>query len=257
MRRLPSRLGHLEEASLVEHLEELRGRLAVSVGAVALGTIVAYAVHTRVLSWLELPLPPDRRHVVTFGVTEPFSVSVTVSLYAGIVLALPVILWQTWSFLAPAFDPRAERHVLLLAVFAAVLAAAGLAFGYAVLLPRALHWLTSYDRQQFHILIRAKDYFAFVSTVLLGIVCVFELPMVVLGLVHVGALTSSKLRRNRRLGYFVVAVVALGLPGPDPVTTALELLPMWILFEGSIWVAILAERRAARSARAAVAEGGA
>jgi len=84
------------------------------------------------------------------------------------------------------------------------------------------------------------------ASVLLGVVCVFELPLVVLALVNIGVLTSAALRRNRRRGYFLVAVAALALPGPDPVTTLLELLPMWALFEGSIWLAVLAERRAAR-----------
>jgi sec-independent protein translocase protein TatC len=78
---------------------------------------------------------------------------------------------------------------------------------------------------------------------LLGIVIVFELPIVVLGLVSIGVLSSARLRKNRRIGYFIVAVVALGLPGPDPVTTALELVPMWALFEGSIWLAVLVEQR--------------
>jgi sec-independent protein translocase protein TatC len=78
---------------------------------------------------------------------------------------------------------------------------------------------------------------------LLGIAVVFELPLVVLGLVQLGVLTSQRLRKSRRMGYFIVAVIALGLPGPDPVTTALELLPMWVLFEGSIWLAVLVERR--------------
>lgn len=114
-------------------------------------------------------------------------------------------------------------------------------------MPRAIHWLTNYDQSQFRILIRAKDYYTFVVTVLLGIVCVFELPIVVVGLVHVGALTARRLRRNRRIGYFIVAAVALALPGPDPVTTLLELLPMWILFEGSIWLAVLTEHRAAKT----------
>jgi sec-independent protein translocase protein TatC len=88
-----------------------------------------------------------------------------------------------------------------------------------------------------------ESYYSFTATVLLGIVAVFELPVVVLGLVGIGVLSSRVLRRNRPLGYFVVAVVALGLPGPDPVTTALELLPMWALFEGSIWLAVAAEQR--------------
>jgi sec-independent protein translocase protein TatC len=180
--------------------------------------------------------------VVTLGVAEPFTVSVTVSVYAGFLLALPVILWQVWSFFAPALDPSIERSVLGLVAFATALAAAGLAFGYWIVLPRALHWLTSYDDTHFTNLVQAKPYYSFTSTVLLGIVLVFELPVMLLGLVSIGVLSSATLRRNRPLGYFIVAVVALGLPGPDPLTTGLELLPMWALFEGSIWLAYFVER---------------
>jgi sec-independent protein translocase protein TatC len=252
MRGLPRRLGHGEEATLVEHLEELRSRLFVILGALALGTIVAFAFHTHILDWLNHPLPPGRRRVYAFGVAEPFTVSLTVSVYAGLLLSLPVTLWQLWSFFAPAFDPATQRRVRVLVAFATVLGAAGLAFGYWVLLPRAIHWLTNYDNRQFVHLIQARPYYSFVSTVLLGIVMVFELPMVILGLVHLGVISSRGLRRNRRVGYFIVAVIALGLPGPDPVTTALELLPMWALFEGSIWLAVLVERRAARAQAAAL-----
>jgi sec-independent protein translocase protein TatC len=239
----PRRLRHGEEAAFVEHLEELRWRIIVVLCALALGTIVAFTLHGYLLDWLNQALPADRRRPVTLGVAEPFTVSLTVSVYAGFLLALPVILWQLWSFLAPAFEPSSERRVLGLAAFATALGAAGLAFGYWILLPRALHWLTHYDDRHFTRLIQAKAYYSFTATVLLGIVVVFELPMVVLGLVGMGVLSSRRLRRNRRVGYFIVAVVALGLPGPDPVTTALELLPMWILFEGSIWLAALVERR--------------
>jgi sec-independent protein translocase protein TatC len=237
-----------EEATLVEHLDELRGRILVSLAAVAVATVVAFVFHNGILTWLARPLPPDHRHVVAFGVTEPFTVSVSVSVYAGLLFALPLILWQAWSFLAPALDPAAERRIFGLAAFGLVLGAAGLAFGYGILLPRAVHWLTSYDTTHFQLLVRASSYYSFVVTVLLGVVLIFELPLVVLALVHLGVLTSRTLRRNRRLGYFVVAVIALALPGPDPVTTALELLPMWLLFEGSIWLAVLAERRAAKMA---------
>jgi sec-independent protein translocase protein TatC len=243
MGRLPRRLEHGEGATLVEHLDELRWRLIVTICALALTTIVAFAFHGHILDWLNHPLPADRRRVVTLGVAEPFTVSVTVSVYAGFLLALPVILWQLWSFLAPAFDPSIERSVLGLVTFATGLGAAGLAFGYWIVLPRALQWLTHYDDTHFTNLIQAKAYYSFTSTILLGIVMVFELPVVVLGLVTIGVLSSASLRKNRRLGYFIVAVIALGLPGPDPVTTGLELLPMWALFEGSIWLARLVERR--------------
>jgi sec-independent protein translocase protein TatC len=240
---LPQRLQHGEGATLVGHLEELRRRIIVVLLALAITTIVAYVFHGHILDWLNHPLPADRRRVVTLGVAEPFTVSVTVSVYAGFLLALPVILWQLWSFFAPAFDPSIERSMLGLVSFATALGAAGLAFGYWIVLPRALQWLTHYDETHFTNLIQAKPYYSFTSTVLLGIVMVFELPVIVLGLVSIGVLSSAALRKNRRLGYFVVAVIALGLPGPDPVTTGLELLPMWALFEGSIWLAALVERR--------------
>jgi sec-independent protein translocase protein TatC len=245
MRWLPPRLEHSEGATFVEHLEELRGRIIIALCALALTTIVAFAFHGHVLDWLNHALPADRRRPVTLGVAEPFTVSLTVSIYAGFLLALPVILWQLWSFLAPAFDPSIERRVLGLVALATALGATGLAFGYWVLLPRAVHWLTNYDDAHFTHLIQAKAYYAFTATMLLGIVIVFELPLVVLGLVSIGVLSSTRLRKNRRVGYFIVAVVALALPGPDPMTTAFELLPMWALFEGSIWLAALVEHRRA------------
>jgi sec-independent protein translocase protein TatC len=256
MARLPRRLGHAEEATLGEHLEELRGRLFVMLGALALGTVVAYVFHDQVLNWLNQPLPAEHRQLYTFGVAEPFTVTLTVCLYAGFVLALPVILWQLWLFFAPAVDPMTERKVLGLALAAVALGAAGVAFGYWVLLPRAVHFLTNYETQHFHIAIRANSYYNFVVTVLVGIVLVFQVPLVVLGLVSVGVLSSRTLRRQRRMGYLITAAIALALPGPDPVTTFLELLPMWLLFEGSIWLAVLFERRQAKAAPASATLGG-
>jgi sec-independent protein translocase protein TatC len=243
--RLPRRLAHGEEATLAEHLDELRGRLFVAVGALAIATVVAYAFHARLLTWLERPLPPGHRRLVTLGVAEPFTVSLTVSLYAGVVLASPVILWQVWAFFAPAFEPTTERRMFGLVGFSAALGAGGVSFGCWIVLPRAMRWLSNYDSTIFLHLIQARAY-SFVVTVLLGTVIVFQLPLVVLGLVGLGVLSSPALRKHRRVGYFVVAVVALALPGPDPMTTFLELLPMWALFEGSIWLAVLFEGRQAR-----------
>ncbi len=250
MARLPRRLGHAEEAPLAEHLDELRARLFVILGAIAVGALVAYIFHGHVLNWLNQPLPPGHRKLAAFGVAEPFTVTITVSLYAGFVLALPVVLWQLWLFFAPAVEPALERKVLALAAASVVLAAAGVAFGYWILLPRAVHFLTNYDNTHFIHLIRASSYYNFVVTVLVGIVIVFQTPLVVIGLVSVGVLSSKTLRSHRRLGYFVTAAIALALPGPDPVTTFLELLPMWLLFEGSIWLAVFVERRMAKTARA-------
>jgi sec-independent protein translocase protein TatC len=87
-------------------------------------------------------------------------------------------------------------------------------------------------------------------------VIVFQTPLVVVGLVSLGVLSSRTLRKHRRIGYFVTAAIALALPGPDPVTTLLELLPMWILFESSIWLAAFVERRRAKAAPASATLGG-
>jgi sec-independent protein translocase protein TatC len=247
---LPRRLGHGEEATLPEHLDELRARLFVIIGTVVVASIVAFVFHSHLLDWLNRPLPRGHRHLLATGVAEPFTVSIAVSVYAGLVISSPIILWQLWAFFAPAFDASSERKMVGLVLFAAALAAAGLSFGYWILLPRAIHFLTNYDNTHFLHLIKASTYYSFVVTVLLGIVVVFQLPLVVLGLVSLGVMSSGTLRRNRRLGYFITAVVALALPGPDPVTTFLELLPMWALFEGSIWLAVLFERRQSAAAEA-------
>jgi|SRR5947209_8817613 len=245
MSRLPRRLGHGEEATLGEHLEELRQRLFVIIGSLVVASIAAFVVHSRILDLLNRPLPKGHRHLLATGVAEPFTVSITVSLYAGLVIASPIILWQVWAFFLPAFAPTAERKMLMLVTFAAALAVAGLAFGYWILLPRAIHFLTNYDSRHFIHLIKASTYYSFVVTILLGIVVIFQLPLVILGLVGLGVLSSRTLRKHRRLGYLITAAVALALPGPDLVTTFLELLPMWVLFEGSIWLAVLFERRQA------------
>src|SRR5919204_6990548 len=107
--RLPRRLRHGEEASLVEHLDELRSRLIISLIALAGGFVVAFAFHSHLLHWLNQALPADKRKPITLGVTEPFVTSIKLSIYAGFALALPVILYQVWSFFAPAIEEHAQR----------------------------------------------------------------------------------------------------------------------------------------------------
>jgi sec-independent protein translocase protein TatC len=248
MRLLPRRLHHGEEATLIEHLGELRTRLIACLIAVTVGFAVAFAFHHELIHWLNQPLPASHRKPITFGVSEPFVTSVMVSLWAGFVLAFPFVLWQVWGFLAPAFEAHTQRIVAGFAVFAAALLAAGVAFAYYIVLPAAVHFLTNYDSSIYNIQIQAKLYYSFVLMVILAIGLLFELPLFVLALVRLRILTTSKLRRNRRVGYVVVAAVALALPGPDPVTTLLELIPMFVLFEGSIWLAVLFDRRWSRTA---------
>jgi len=241
---LPRRLGYGEEATLVEHLGELRTRIVVSLLALIIGVSVAWAFHGDLLHWLEQVLPANRRKLVTFSVAEPFVTSMWLSIYAGLVLALPVVLYQVWSFLAPAFDFRTQRVVVGLVGFATALAAVGVIFGRYVVLPAAVHFLTDFDKHLYTIQIRARDFISFSVMVLVAVTVVFELPIFILALVRIGLLSSRKLRRNRRIGYALMAVLAVALPGVDPVTTTLEMIPLMILYEGSIWLAVLADQRA-------------
>jgi sec-independent protein translocase protein TatC len=243
MKRLPRRLGHGEEATLVEHLEELRQRIFVSLGALLVGFIATYAIHRHLLGWLNRPLPAHVGKPITLGVAEPFLTVMKISLFGGLILAAPVILWQFWSFFAPAVDEQQERRVRYFVLFAAVLLAGGIVFGYFVALPAAVHYLTNFDSKEFNIQIRAKDYYSFTTMVLLAMGIVFELPVFVLSLVRLGILSTRQLRSNRRMGYFVIACVGVALPGVDPITTVIETVPLWVLYEGSIWLSVLMERR--------------
>ncbi|MBA3736665.1 MAG: twin-arginine translocase subunit TatC [Actinobacteria bacterium] len=241
--RLPKRLGQDETAGLVDHLGELRSRLVVIIAALAGGFAIGYGFHHQLIDWLNQALPPNHSKPVTLGVTEPFITSLKISLYAGFAIALPVILWQTWSFLAPAVRKGVEKSILAFVAFATVLFAAGVAFGHQIALPAAVHFLTNYDSNVYNIQIRASSYYSFALLSILAVGLVFELPVFILGLVRFGVLTANKLRRNRRIGYVTMAALAVALPGVDPITTLFEMAPLMILFEGSIWLSVIFERR--------------
>jgi sec-independent protein translocase protein TatC len=242
MLRLPRRLGHGESVTLVSHLDELRTRLIVCLIALAVGVGIAFPFHERILEWLMEPLPDDRE-LVTFGVTEPFFTSFKVALAAGFLLAFPVILWQVWSFLAPAFAEHTQRVVAAFTAIATLLLAGGLAFGYFIVLPKALNFLVNYDEHLYDIQIRASYYISFVTLGLLAVSLMFQLPIFVLALVRLGVLNSRLLRKNRRIGIALCVIVAALLPTVDPIALALEVVPLLILFELSIWASVFFERR--------------
>jgi sec-independent protein translocase protein TatC len=247
MRRrwLPRRLDHGEEATLVEHLDELRTRLIVSLFAIVPAFALTFAFHDRIMEWLTRPLPDDKQ-LVTLGVTEPFTTSIKVSLIAALALALPVVLWQVWAFLAPALEPHFERTVLAFVCLATGLFVAGVMFMYWIVLPRALDFLTSYDDQIYDIQIRASYYYTFASMTLLAGGLAFLMPIFVLALVRLRVLTTQRLRKNRRIAYVLLLVFAILLPTVDPVSLAFETVPLLVLYEASIWLSVLMERRWSR-----------
>ena len=251
-RMLPRRLGHDEEASLVEHLTELRHRLFICLGSIIPAFALAYAFHDHLIERLKDLLPPGTP-LVTFGVTEPFLTSLKVSFYAAIALVLPIILWQVWAFLAPAVGEDTQRVLGVFVVLATALFAAGVAFCYVVVLPKALTFLVDYDSDLYTTQIRASYYLSFVALTLLAFGLAFQMPIFVLALVRLGVLSSARLRSNRRVGYVLMLVFAILLPTVDPVSLALEVAPLLVLYELSIWISVLMERRWERAAAEAEA----
>ena len=241
-RWLPRRLDHGEEATLVEHLDELRSRLIIALFAIIPLFLLTFVFHEQIMEWLTGPLPNDKK-LVTLGVTEPFTTSVKVSMIAALALALPIVLWQAWAFFAPAVQPHFERVVLVFVVLATVLFVTGVAFMYTIVLPRALDFLTSYDTELYNIQIRASYYYTFAAMTLLAGGLAFLMPIFVLGLVRLRVLTSDRLRKNRRIAYVLLLVFAILLPTVDPVSLAFETIPLLILFEMSIWLSVFMEKR--------------
>jgi len=241
-KRLPRRLGHGEEATLVEHLGELRGRLLIGLLTIAPAFVVAFIFQKRIVEWLTRPLPDDK-DIITIGVIEPFTTAVKVSLAAAVAVTLPILLYQLWAFLAPAVEESVQRVVAVFATLATLLFAGGVAFSYFIVLPRALDFLTNFNEDIFEIQIRASYYFSFVTVTLLATGLAFQMPIFILALVRLRVLTAERLRRNRRLGILFMVVFAVLLPTVDPVSLALEVIPLLVLFELSIWLATIMERR--------------
>lgn len=251
-RPLPRRLGHEEEASLVEHLTELRTRIIIALcSLVGWFLLLFFAFRHTLIDWLARPLPAGMDKPLTLGPAEPFTTSFNVCLWAALALSLPVIVWQGWGFLAPAFQPQSQRMVVKLVAVATGLLALGMAFAYWIVLPTSLDFLLGFDREQYNAQIQASKYYGFAAVMIFTVGLLFELPIFIVGLVRLGILSAHTLRRNRRIGYGLCVVVAVLLPGVDFVSMTLQTLPILALFEVSIWASVIAERRAANAELAA------
>lgn len=243
MPRLPRRLGHADRVTLVEHLTELRSRIIISLLTVVAALVVTWIFRDTIIGWLNRPLPEAKRQPLTFNPLEAFSTSFMVAFYAAVAIALPVLLWQLWSFLAPAFEEPSQAVVVRLVFAATGLFAGGMAFAYWVALPAAIPFLLNFDSDLYNNQIRAGPYYSFAATSIFGLGLLFELPIVILGLVRLGILSSATLRRNRRIGVGLCIVAGVLLPGVDFVSTAIQTIPILLLFELSIWNAAFFERR--------------
>src|SRR5215217_6688176 len=215
MRRIKP-ISHEDRLSVIDHLDELRSRIVVSVVAFAVTIKLCLWQNHLILDILDRPLPNDVQPI-TFGVTEPFMTTVTDSTYAAILIALPVVLYQVYAFVLPAFSPRERRVALPLLMMVPLLFVAGVVFCYFVVLPPAIKFLLQFNADEFNTQIRARDYYSFTTLTMLAMGLGFQVPIAILAAVKLGVTTPKKLRKNRRYAYLVIVVLAAFLPTIDPV----------------------------------------
>lgn len=202
-----------------------------------------------------LSATPQGDRPVTLGIGEPFTATLTVTLIFALILALPVLLLQAYGFFMPALSAQARRHMLPVTAAIPLLFAAGVAFGYTVVLPAALHFFQNFNSDQFNVLVQANQYYKFAATVLLAMGLLFQIPVAIIAVTRAGLVTPTQLRHNRRYAVLACCGIAAILPG-DAITMLLETLPLYILFELSVLIAAYSERRARKRALADAANGG-
>jgi sec-independent protein translocase protein TatC len=245
MRRVKA-ISYEDEVSVVEHLDELRSRIVVSLSVLGVALALCFWQNHLLLELASAPLPAAHHKLITFGITEPFTTTLTVSAYGAIILSLPIILYQAYAYLLPAFSDQQRRAIVPLLLLIPVLFVAGILFGYFVVLPAAAKFLLNFNDAQFNVQVRAKDYYGFFAQTVLACGILFQVPVGILAVTRLGIVNVRQLRQNRRYAYLVCAVLAAALPGVDPVSMLLETAPLIVLYELSIVLARLFGEPAAK-----------
>lgn len=228
-----------EELSVVEHLDELRRRIVIAIGSLVVGFVAAYVFHEQLFRFLARPLPGDNRQLVTLSPTEGLFTVLKVSFWAALIVALPVCLYQLYAFVLPAITEQPRRRMLLVVAGVSVLFVGGAAFGFFVVLPVALDFLLGFGGDLFTNDLRAGEYYGFVTSLMLGTGLMFEVPIAMLAFARIGVVTAAMYRRQWRLAIVAIAVVAALLPGGDPLSMLLLMVPQIGLYLLGIWLAKL------------------
>ncbi len=192
-----------------------------------------------------LSRPPEGDKPVTLGIGEPFTTTIGIALIFALILALPVILYELYGFLLPAFSPQQQRVASSLILAIPVLFTAGVAFGYFVVLPAAVRFFQNFNSGEFNVLVQANQYYHFAAVTLLAMGLVFQVPVGILAATRAGIVTPTQLRHNRRYAVLACGAVAAFLPG-DVTTLVLETVPLYLLFEASLLLATIIDRRERR-----------
>lgn len=225
-----------DRLTLVEHLDELRSRIIVCLVVFGVALAICFWQNEWLLDVANAPLPGDRTPI-TFGVAEPFTTTLTIAAYGAILLTLPVLLYEAYAFVLPALSPREKKVIVPFLLMAPFLFMAGVVFAYFVVLPAATDFLLNFNDDQFNVEIRARDYYSFFALTEVSVGLLFQVPIGILAVTRLGIFTPQQIAANRRYAILVIAVLAMLLPGTDPITMLISMAPLVVLFEGSLILA--------------------
>ncbi|MBC7247133.1 MAG: twin-arginine translocase subunit TatC [Actinobacteria bacterium] len=246
-----------QKMTFIEHLEELRRRIIVMFLALLVAVCVGYVFSWEILDFLKEPASkadiPLNLYYQT--VLEPFMVRFKIAMYAALVIALPVILYEILAYIAPALRKREKRFMYSALFFIIIFFLAGAAFCYFYILPVGLNWLVGQAAGRISPVLMAGDYVGLVALLMAALGLTFETPLVVWLVVRLGIVTPQRLHRNWRYAViFILVFAALITPDWNPITMVLVAAPMFLLYEGSILFAMLGRRGAQRRREALEAE---
>lgn len=227
-------IGSDDKLPFTEHLEELRYRLIVSLIGVGVGFAASYAFSQQILAFLQRPMPT---HLVFIAPTEAFFVNLKVALYAGIFLSTPLILFQAWQFVAPGLYEHERRYSLPFLIVSTLLFLVGALFAYVVILPLALHFLIAQGGELWQPNITLSNYLSFCIRVIMAAGLIFEFPVLMYFLTKIGVVTPEFLVQNRKYALLAAFVISAVLTPPDVFSQVLLAVPLFLLFEVSIYVA--------------------
>ena len=237
------------EMPFLDHLEELRWRILWSLLAVVIGAVVGFVLVSQ-FGVLDILISPfyevmgEEEKLVFLSPTEPFFLLLRIGILVGVVLVSPILIYQVWSFLSPALERHEKRAIIPALYLGVVLFAAGVAMSYYLALPVTLRFLLFFGTDYFEPMLRAGDYFGFVTKLLLAFGVLFEMPVVIMILSALGLVTPAFLRKKRRHAIVVITVLASVLSPGDLVTiTAMMMIPMVFLYEFSILLSVVITRK--------------
>jgi sec-independent protein translocase protein TatC len=224
---------------IMEHLIEVRNRLFKSVAAVIVTTILAFIFYDQVMDFLLAPAPADMK-MQTITIMEPLSIFFKVSLTAGIIVAMPFLVYQLFAFVSPALTSKEKRRIYAIMPAVAAMFFAGVAFAYFVALPRAMGFFATFGSSWVNIEPAISSYINIVTRLLVGVGLMFETPIIIMVLARMGVVSPQWLAARRKLWIVAAFVIAaLITPTFDPINQTIIALPLIILLELSIWLAKL------------------